>query len=664
MHQTLQLVLILLITAVLVVTVFRALRLPPMLGYLLTGLTIGPHALNWIHDSQGTSYLAEFGVVFLMFSIGLEFSFAKLKAMRSLVFGLGSLQVIVTVSICVLISYFVGLNWQSGLALGGAIAMSSTAIVIKLLSERFELHSQHGRQIIGILLFQDLAVVPFLILIPALANSDADMLMWAVLIGLGKAALALTVILVLGNKLMRPWFTLVAKRKSSELFMLNVLLITLGLAYLTELSGLSLALGAFLAGMLISETEYRYQVEDVIKPFRDVLLGLFFVTLGMMLDFEAVLPNIQWVLLLLLAILVGKALLIFGLSRFFGSETATSLRVALILAQAGEFSFVLLSQASAHKLVPTPVVQIVLASLLMSMLLAPFIIQYHEWVVRRLCGTVWMNRAKELHEIAVKSMSNDKHVIVCGYGRSGQNISRILETEHVPFIALDLDPKRVRQALTAGESVVYGDAERREVLIAAGLRRASAVVITFAAVETSMKIIGHVRQIRPQIPIIVRTLDDAELDLLRKAGATEVVPEVLEGSVMLASQALLLLGIPPVRVIRRMRTLREQRYHFLRGFFRGATDEDDEQSDKTLPRLQTVFLGQDAYAVQKRLGELQLDVLPVEVKAINRYNIRALEPTEETLLKAGDTLVLMGTPENLAMAETMLLQGNGIIHKT
>ena len=656
MHSTLQLVLILLAASVLVVGAFRLMRLPPMLGYLLIGIVIGPHALAWVPASKETSHLAEFGIVFLMFSIGLEFSLARLVAMRRTVFGLGGLQVAVSLALVLAVSLLSGLDWVTGIALGGAVAMSSTAIVSKMLAERLELQSPHGRQIIGVLLFQDLAVVPLLILVPALAGDSGD---FAVSVGsaLAKAALALFLLLSLGQRLMRPWFHWIAGQKSSELFMLNVLLVTLGLAYLTELAGLSLALGAFLAGMLISETEYRYQVEDDIKPFRDVLLGLFFVTIGMLLDLGVIADNLIWVAMLLVAILVVKTLIIWMLGRVFGNEGSVAFRTGIYLAQGGEFGFVLLAQANGLGLFDANTVQVVLSAMLLSMLAAPFLIQYADAITQRLFKGEWGNRAKELHEIMVRSLAVEGHVIVCGYGRSGQNLARLLEAEDIHFIALDIDPHRVKAAAAAGESVVYGDAVRREVLMAAGLSRAKAMVVTFFDVPSAMKILRHVQELRPELPVIVRTLDDADLDKLRQAGAVEVVPEELEGSLMLASHAMLLLGLPLSRVLKRIREVREHRYGFLSGFFHGATDIEPEQSESSQPRLHSVFLTTGAAAVGKTLADMALDRILVEVIAVRRRNIRGLAPQSDTRLEEGDVLVLRGVPEGLAAAEIKLLQG-------
>ena len=660
MLNTLELVLILLATAVLAVVVFRLLRLPPILGYLLAGIVIGPHALGWIPVASEARHLAEFGVVFLMFSIGLEFSLPKLVTMKHIVFGFGAAQVGATMLTVMAAAWLLGLDWRVGLALGGVLAMSSTAIVSKMLAERLELNSSHGRQIIGVLLFQDLAVVPLLILVPALArtvdSSGADLGM-ALAIALLKAAAVLALILFFGQRLMRPWFHLVARQKSSELFVLNVLLITLGLAWFTDIAGLSLALGAFLAGMLISETEYRYQVEDDIKPFRDILLGLFFVTIGMLLDIQVVMQNFLWVVLLLVALVALKAALVAGLSRLFTADSGMAVRTGLNLAQAGEFGFVLLAQAGALGLVDNPTMQPVLAAMVLSMLTAPFIVERSEHMARHFSAAEWMSRAIQLTTIAAQTMDEQGHVILCGYGRSGQNLSRLLEKESIPFIALDLDPQRIHEATAAGETVVYGDAARRDVLIAAGLMRAKVLVISYADTASALRILSHVRALRPELPVVVRTLDDTDIDRLKEAGAAEVVAEIMEGSLMLASHALMLFGLPLNRVMERIRETREQRYSLFRGFFHGATDEADKTKEQMQPRLHSMLITPGSAAAGMTLGELDLGGLLVEVTAVRRRNTRELLPDNETRLEIGDVVVLRGTQENLAAAEIRLMQG-------
>ncbi len=625
-----------------------------MLGYLLVGILLGPYSINWLPNTPNTANLAEFGVVFLMFSIGLEFNLSKLRAIRHTAFRFGTAQVLSFIVLTVVIAKSVGLPWAAGLVVGGALAMSSTAIVSKLLSEKLALQSEHGKQMIAVLLFQDLAVVPLLILMPSLAHGGIHSSL-PLLLAVGKAALALFLLLFVGKRLMHPWFHWVASHKSSELFMLNVLLITLSLSWMTWRAGLPLALGAFLAGMLISETEYRYQVADDIKPFRDVLLGLFFVTIGMQLNLHMVWQHFLLIVLMLPALIVSKTLLVFAIGRAMNNTAATALRTALGLAQAGEFGFVLLSQASALHLVADNPVQIILATMIVSMMSAPFLIQYSERIVRRFCHSEWNDRARELHDIARHGINASGHLIICGYGRSGQNLARLLESEQVSYIALDADPARVRDASAAGETVVFGDASRREVLHAAGLTRARGMVISFADHAASMQILRLVQELRPDLPVIVRTLDETDLDSLKQAGAMAVVPEVLEGSLMLASHALLLLGVPLSRVLKKLRTVREQRYGLLRGFFRGASDTDISESAQL--RLLPILITDEAAAAHHSIEHAKLDELDVEVLVVRRHNIRGLDPQPHMQILPGDVLVLRGTAENLANAETRLLRG-------
>jgi CPA2 family monovalent cation:H+ antiporter-2 len=656
MLSPLQTVLILLASAVLVVVLFRTLRLPPTLGYLAVGVAVGPYALAWIPETKEAQELAEIGVVFLMFSIGLEFSLPRLVTMRRIVFGLGAAQVLCTMLATWAIAVALGVDWKAGLILGGVLAMSSTALLAKLLTERLELNSPHGRQIIGVLLFQDLAVVPLLILVPALAPGSGD-LAQSLVYALLKAFVVLGLLLFLGQRLMRGWFHLVAAQKSEELFILNVLLITLGLAYITEMAGLSLALGAFIAGALISETEYRYQVEVDIKPFRDVLLGLFFVTIGMLLDLRVVYDQALWVFLILAGLLVLKSAAIFGLSLAFGADAAVAVRIGLTLAACGEFGFVLLARADNQGLMPAPVMQPVLAAMLLSMLAAPFIVERSGQIARRWSRSDWMHRAMELHNIAVQSMATDQHVVICGYGRSGQNLARLLEKESIPFIALDVDPQRLRDAAAAGESVVFGDAARREVLVAAGLLRAKAVAITYADTASALTILRCVQELRPGLPVVVRTKDDSDIDKLKEAGAAEVVAEIMETSLMLASTTLMLIGLPLNRVLGVIRETREQRYTLFRGFFRGITDEQETDNDTDQARLHTVTVTHGAAAIGRTLGEIDLAHLRVQVTAVRRRNIRGVAPEPTARIEEGDVLVLLGAEKDLAAAEIRLLQG-------
>jgi K+:H+ antiporter len=654
MASTLELILLLLASAVLAVTAFRWAHLPPLLGYLLVGVVIGPYALALVPDSDGMRRLAEFGIVFLMFSIGLEFNLATLFTMRRAVFGLGLAQVLLTVGAVVAVAPLAGFAWQPALAVGGALAMSSTAIVMRILSERMQLDTPHGRSIVGVLLFQDLAVVPLLIVIPAVAHGAGE-LPRELGLALAKAAVVLGIVLFLGHRLMRPWLHMVARRRSHELFILNVLLLTLGLAWLTEIAGLSLALGAFLAGMLIAETPYRHQVEEDIKPFREVLLGLFFVTMGMKLDVRVVIHEAPLVLVLAVLPVAFKLALVALLARLFGSGPGTALRVGLALAHAGEFGLVLIVQAGDVGLLGRDFSQLVVAAMLISMLASPFILQASDKLVLRWASSEWMLKSLELHRIAVQSLAAEKHIIVCGYGRTGQRLAHLLEQEGVRYIALDLDPERVRQAGAAGDTVVYGDASHREALVAAGLARASALVVTFADTARSLRVLHHAHEVNPALPVIVRTLDDADLDRLLAAGAAEVVPETFESSLMLGSHALMLVGVPLTRVVRRIRDVRAHRYNLLRGFYRGESDAAADPDESRAPRLRSIALVPGARATGRRLGDVAIDALGVTVTAIRRREQRMVHPGPDTTLLEGDVVVLLGAPEQLAAAEDRML---------
>jgi len=661
MFSGLELTLFLLGAAVLGVVAFRMMHLPPMLGYLVVGIVIGPHGLGFADDNETTHALAEFGVVFLMFSIGLEFSLPKLSAMRHIVFGLGVAQVLATIAVAMVFGWSAAyilpqlneISWPAAFALGGALAMSSTAIVSKLLTERLELETEHGRRILGILLFQDLALVPLLIIVPALAKNSGNLvvtLAWASI----KALVVLALLLFFGQKLMRSWFQIVVKRRSQELFMLNLLMITLGAAWITEKAGLSLALGAFIAGMLISETEYKHQVEEDIKSFRDVLLGLFFITIGMLLNVHLVLEHWWLVLLLLVGPVLLKFVLIAGLAKLFGSTTGVALRTGLALAQAGEFGFVLLNQAGGLQLMDPLLIQVILASMVLSMLAAPFILAKSDAIVMKLSANEWMLQSLALTQLATRTMSSQKHVIIAGFGRSGQSLAKLLEEEGIPYHALEMDPDLVHDTREAGANVSYGDAARRESLVAAGIHRAAALVVTYASTPSALKVLHHANELAPTLPVIVRSHDDADLDKLLEAGATEVVPEALEGSLMLASHALVMLGVPLRRVVHRVQSARDERYTSLRGYFHGASDVP-EDNDNLNVRLQSVALNEGASAIGKTLYQVALEQFDTEVTMLRRGKLR-VEFMPDTVLQTGDIVVLRGTGENILRAEKRLLK--------
>lgn len=654
MPGTLQALVFLLLASVLAVALARQLRLPPMLAYLAVGTLVGPHGLGYVAGSEQSSHIAEFGIVFLMFSIGLEFSLGRLRAMRRLVFGFGGAQVLVTLAgtTAVTVLYY-GQDWRVGFAVGAACAMSSTAIVSRLLSERLELHSQPGRQTMAVLLFQDLAVVPLLIAIPALSG-DTGQLAGTLGIAVLQAAVLLAALIVFGQRLMRRWFDAVARQKSPELFMLNVLLVVVGLSWLTSLAGLSLALGAFVGGMLIAETVYRHQVEADVRPFRDVLLGLFFVTIGMLLDVGYVAHNLVAVLVALALLVLAKGGIVMALTLVMKNSLEVGLRTAVQLAQAGEFGFVILELASNGGLVPKGVFQVTMAAMLLSMMVAPLLIARAAGLGKHLTGREFASRADVAHKVAVRSMAISEHVILCGFGRTGQNLAHFLEGESIPFIALDVDTTRVQEAGSAGENVVFGNADRREVLLAAGVSRARAVVVTFSDQLAAERTLETVRNLRPGIPVIVRAQDESQIERLKSLGATEVVPEVLEGSLMLAAQTLAEVGIPLDRTLAQVRSARAERYASLRAFYRGEADRIQRLAKEKL----VMVVEPQAYGVGKKLSELDLSGQGVVVEALRRRGVRSLGPDPETRLEEDDVLILVGTPVQLAAAERRVLEGS------
>ncbi|HJW26529.1 MAG TPA: cation:proton antiporter [Rhodocyclaceae bacterium] len=656
MPGTLQALVFLLLASVLAVALARQLRLPPMLAYLAVGTLVGPHGLGYVAGSEQSSHIAEFGIVFLMFSIGLEFSLGRLRAMRRLVFGFGGAQVLVTLAgtTAVTVLYY-GQDWRVGFAVGAACAMSSTAIVSRLLSERLELHSQPGRQTMAVLLFQDLAVVPLLVVIPALSG-DTGQLAGTLGIAVLQATVLLAALIVFGQRLMRRWFDAVARQKSPELFMLNVLLVVVGLSWLTSLAGLSLALGAFVGGMLIAETVYRHQVEADVRPFRDVLLGLFFVTIGMLLDVGYVANNLVAVLIALALLVLAKGGIVMALTLVMKNSLEVGLRTAVQLAQAGEFGFVILELASNGGLVPKGVFQVTMAAMLLSMMVAPLLIARAAGLGKHLTGREFASRADVAHKVAVRSMGISDHVILCGFGRTGQNLAHFLERESIPFIALDVDTTRVQEAASAGENVVFGNADRREVLLAAGVSRARALVVTFSDQLAAERTLETVRNLRPGIPVIVRAQDESQIERLKSLGATEVVPEVLEGSLMLAAQTLAEVGIPLDRTLAQVRSARAERYASLRAFYRGEADRIERLAKEKL----VMVVEPQAYGVGKKLSELDLSGqgLGVVVEALRRRGVRSLGPDPETRLEEDDVLILVGTPVQLAAAERRVLDGS------
>ncbi|MEJ2760940.1 MAG: cation:proton antiporter [Gammaproteobacteria bacterium] len=552
---------LLIAATVILIVLFLRLRLPSVLGYLAVGVLVGPYGFGLITDTEAIRGLAEFGVVFLLFSIGLEFSLPLLLRMKGAVLGLGGAQVLLVTAVTAVVAVHLGVSVAGAIVLGGVVTMSSTALVTSQLSRQAELHSRHGLNAVGILLFQDVMVVPFLIIVANLVSPTETSATVAVLTSLGEGLLALVLIFVTGRWVLRPLFREIARFQSAELFTLTTLLVILGAAWLTHHMGLSLALGAFVAGIMLGETEYRHQLEAEIRPFRDVLMGLF-------------LPDVwTWVLLLLSAMVVFKLLLVAGLCRLAGWDPAVSLRTGLILAHGGEFSFAILILALAGGLLPPDYGQVVLAALLISMALAALLIRFNGPLVAGLLPAAASASMETLRErVADTARGLNNHVIIGGYGRVGQNVARFLEAEGFRYLAMDMDPFRVENAVKARAPVAYGDAANIELLKAAGLSRAIALAFCLDNVDGVRKVLEHVRRLRPDLPVLVRTKDDALLEELQGAGATEVIPETMEASLMIASHLLFLLQVPVPKVLEHMHRVRSGRYALLRRLLPGGSD--------------------------------------------------------------------------------------------
>ncbi len=656
-HFSLAPIVIVLLVAVIAVIICRRLNIPSMLGYLLVGFLAGPSVLHLIPKSEATDYLGEIGIVFLMFSIGLEFSLPKLKAMRRLVFGLGGMQVVITIAAItgILILYKTPFTWS--FAVAGALAMSSTAIVSRILAEKTELGQPHGQMAMGVLLMQDIAVVPLMILLPALASGNSGNL-W---VELGWAALKMVVTLgllfVVGSRVMTPWFRMVAKRKSSELFMINVLLVTLGVAYLTELEGLSLALGAFVAGMLLSETEYRFQVEDDIRPFRDILLGFFFITVGMKLDIQALISGWQLVWMLLGILLALKALIVFTIAWQMKYTVADSMKTALYLAQGGEFGFVMLAISSKIDLISPELEQAATAAVLLSMILAPFILNSSDRLVSKMVKSSWDMKAVDLQNMLIAAMNKSEHVLIIGYGRGGQTIGRILAQEGISYYALDLDAERVQIARSAGEPVSFGDAKRREVLEAAGLSRAKMVVITLNNMHETQHVLDNIMSLHPTMPVHVRAISDDYLQIFTNMGAEEAVSDTKETSLALASYAMLGAGLSYQHVHQSIVNIRRSRYRILEDLFVGSDDESSVYDESNSITRYAFALPATAHAVGLGIAVLPLEQLHAKLLFVRRNTHQIQVFSEDFCLEAGDILVVAAKKDKIISFENWSLQG-------
>lgn len=535
-------ILIFLIAAVVVVPLFRRLKISPILGYLVAGAVLGPAGFKVIDEVDGSHIIAEYGIVFLLFTIGLELSLERLKSLKLYVFGLGSAQFFTTTLLIAGIAYYLGLNISGSFVLGGALALSSTAFVLRLMTDRAELSTRFGRAGFSVLLFQDLAVVPLLAIVPLLGG-NTESIGPALAFALLKAAIALVIIFLAGRLLLRPIYRMVTSSKSPEAFIAVTLLVILGTAWATYKAGLSMPLGAFLAGLLIAETEYRHQVEADIMPFKGILLGLFFMSIGMRFDIGLALQEVKTILLLVGGLIGLKTLVLIAISFLFRFELGPAIRLGLLLSQGGEFAFVLLNDISPD-VIPQHLSQLMYITVTLSMTLTPVLVTLF-WPF---CSRLEKKQNTRLEWLEEETEDLENHVIIGGYGRVGETVAKILTDQSIPFVAVDIDASRVAEGRSKAMPVYYGDSCFGEVMRALGATRARAIVITIGDKKLATRAVTNIRYDFPQTPLFVRARDGQHVRDLQKIGVTSTFPETLEASLQLGGAVLKTFGVEPTEV--------------------------------------------------------------------------------------------------------------------
>ncbi|SEG52491.1 monovalent cation:proton antiporter family protein [Marinobacterium lutimaris] len=656
-HSLFEQLLLILVGAVIATTLFRRLKMPPILAYIAVGVVIGPYALQKA-DPHEMELMSELGVVFLLFMLGLEFSLPRMIAMRRLVFGLGALQVAMTAVALILISLALGIDINSAIVIAGALALSSTAVVTRELLRLNQLSAPHGQISFGILLFQDLAAVFFLIIVPVLGSNGGEINSDELFMSLLQGAGLLLVLLVLGRTVLPALFKEIARSRSDELFVLMALVTALAAAWITHAAGLSMALGGFLAGMMLGESHYKHQLEADIRPFRDVLLGLFFVTVGMQLNLDTLITNWHWILICALSLMLLKAAIIALVVGRVNRDGHNALRSALCLAQGGEFGFALLALGLGHGVISSELNAIITATIILSMVITPLLIAFNgniaSFLLREKLPETASVSEPSIEELNEASEHLDGHVIICGFGRVGQIVARFLRPLDIPYIAIDSDPFRTHEAAQAGEPMFYGDARRGDILKAIGAERARLLILTVPDHGESMAALKQIKRNCPDLPVLVRTQDDSKLELYQNAGATEVVPEALEGSLMLVSHILTLLEIPEEDIRSRIDAVRAERYQLLHGFLHGKRSKKVTESGDPNELRHPVTLTEDCYASGRTLESL---ALKARVVALKRGDIELGSPPGEEVLQSGDIVILTGEPSQVEAAEERLFSG-------
>ncbi|MBR9983297.1 MULTISPECIES: monovalent cation:proton antiporter-2 (CPA2) family protein [Wolbachia] len=562
-------IIILLSAAVFIVIAFWKMNISPVLGYFVAGALIGSHGFNLINSVEVMDNFAEFGVVFLLFIIGLELTFERLIAMRRHVFGFGSLQVIVTMIAIWCIALAFGVNTNMAAVIGGGLALSSTAIVLQVLQEKGSQASQVGRLSIAVLLMQDFAVVPLIVLVPLLTGNSEHSLISSLAGSLVQAAIALVLIFVTGRLLLRPLFSVIAKMESNEIFISTTLLIILGSAFITEQFHLSMALGAFVAGLLVAETEHRNSVEHAVLPFKDLFLGLFFMTVGMSIDIDLLLNKLPLVTLLSIILIVLKTSIIYTLCRFFGFRSAPAIQAGLLLAQGGEFAFILFRLADELDVLSSEIAQVLMMVTTVTMAFTPLLSGIGDWIANS-----FSTEKIILDDEAIETDTQDlyNHVIVAGFGRVGYMVTKMLTAEHLSYVVVDIQSKIVKEGKNDSFPIYLGDATRYEILKSVGIERAQALVVSIKNEVTIKKIVSLVATNFPHVNIIIRLPDLNNVEVYKDLGASKVIPETSEIGLQLGGAALSLSGISESGVTSLKGKFRKGNYSMLKDL---GSDKDE-----------------------------------------------------------------------------------------
>ena len=650
--------LLLLGTSTALIVLLYRLHIASLLAFLITGALFGPTGLGVIDDPEELAAIAELGLTFLLFILGLEFSLPRLIALRNTVFRLGSMQMLVCSFIFFLVLQLTGLDWQIALILAGGFSLSSTAIVSGELSNLGLLKKRHGEIAIGILLFQDLAAIVLLVAVPLVSSQSEGFSLGGLLFTITEGLVLLAAFFFTSRYSLPHLLREIATQKSDQLLVLAALVIVLLSAMLTSSIGLSMELGAFLAGMMLGDTRFKHQLEADIRPFRDLLLGLFFITIGMLVDLGQLVSFWPYLLLGGLLLMITKAFLITGVVKLLGESWRSAIPAGLTLAQGSEFLFALLALSVRSQLVNQNVASNLITIVIISMVMTPLLIKHSPNLVDSFISRIGNKTLQATNEeIFDREIKKKNHILILGFGRVGQTIARFLRPLNIDYLVLETDDIRIKEASAVDEPIFYGDSSRIDILKAAGAANASIVVVTFDDTDLATKIIENVKNINSTIPVLVRTRDDSHLEDLLSAGAEEVIPETHEASLTMVSHLLLMVEYPDIMVHSIIDKARRDRYRMLKGFYHGERLGFLGKKSQSSAIIHAVNLPKGAFVCGKTIAELLLP-MDINILDIHRDNlVISAEQNQDLVLQHGDIVVLRGLVDQLDAGESYLLQG-------